>query len=270
MEFGEIFSNSLKYPLSNPQVLIILGVICLVGGLSSVFTQFGVRNTALSLILSIVSLLVSFFLFGYALTIIKYGIERNDELPAFDWVKNFVDGIKVFVVSFVYMIVPTLVVSILGVVSLGPALSRIFTKANVNQIATATNSTVAVKTVFSSVPPEVWSALFTGFSIVSIVAIILFLIFGIFSDIALCRLAKFEEFGQAFNFGEIFNDIRQIGILKILAFLIIAYIIVAVIALISGLLVFIPFIGIIISLLICPSFSLLFYNRALGLLYSDI
>ena len=49
-------------------------------------------------------------------------------------------------------------------------------------------------------------------------AIILFVIFGIFLEIGICRLAKYGSFGEAFRFGQILDDVKQIGIVKILLF----------------------------------------------------
>lgn len=268
MDFGEIFTNSLKYPISNPQMLLIVGVVVLIAGLNGVLPQLGVHNLSLSFILLIVSVLVYFILFGYSIIVIKRGIEVDDEIPAFDWVKNFVDGIKVFVISFVYMIIPLIIISILGVVSLGPALSRIFQV--ISDQMTAANVTTVTDAAVQAVPPELWSGFFSGLAVVSIVALILFIIFGIFSNIAICRFAKYEELGQAFKLGEIWSDIKEIGIIKIIVFLIVLCVFMAIISVISGFITLIPYIGAILSTLLCGSYMVLFGNRALGLLYSEI
>ena len=267
MEFGEIFKNALKYPLSNPQMLLMIGVLFLIASLVAVLAQFGVYNNTFSLIWSIIALIILLIIIGYSISVLKNGIELNDEIPAFNWAENFVNGIKAIVVAFVYMIIPTIICGIIGTVSMGPALSRIFSPANINQIA---NSTTTVDIFVRSIPAEVWSGFFAGITVTVIVAIILFIIFGIFEEIAICRLAKYDSIGEAFSFGKIFDDVKKIGFLKMIAFLIVLSIISFVLAFIVGIITAIPFIGLIIACLVGNSFIFLFTNRALGLLYSDI
>ena len=136
MKLGEIFGDALKYPISNPQSLIIVGVIFLIANLTTLLAQFGVRNSAFATIWTIVALVVSLLLVGYGLSILKNAIDLGDDIPSFDWMNNFIDGIKVLVVQVVYMIVPTIVSIIVGYATMGPALSRIFTPANISQMAT--------------------------------------------------------------------------------------------------------------------------------------
>ena len=50
MKLGEIFGDALKYPISNPQTLIIVGVIFLIANLTTLLAQFGVRNSAFATI----------------------------------------------------------------------------------------------------------------------------------------------------------------------------------------------------------------------------
>ncbi|MBQ9025821.1 MAG: DUF4013 domain-containing protein [Methanobrevibacter sp.] len=266
MEFGEIFKDALKYPLSDFQSLLIVGVIILISSLVFVLAQFGVEDSTFTLVWAIIALLISILLSGYALSVIKNGIELDDEIPAFDWVKNFVDGIKLIVVSFVYSIIPLIICSIIGFVSIVPALSQIFSSEKLARMGTAAD----VNLIFSTVPSSVWDSLFAGIAITAIIALILFIIFGIFELIAECRLAKYDSLGEAFSFGEIFSDIKEIGILRLFAFLIVLWLIACVIGLIGALITAIPYIGIIIAALVVYPFILLYANRALGLLYSDV
>ena len=124
--------------------------------------------------------------------------------------------------------------------------------------------------VMQSIPQEAWNGLFTALAITGIIAIILFVIFGLFAEIAVCRLAKYDSFGEAFNFKEIYADLREIGILKVIGFIIVLAIIVFIIGLIIALITAIPYVGIIIACLVGNSFILLFSDRALGLLYSQV
>lgn len=267
MKLGEIFGDALKYPISNPQALVIVGVIFLIANLSSLLAQFGIRNSAFSTIWGIVAIIVSILLVGYGLSVLKNAIGRGDDIPSFDWMQNFVDGIKYVVVQIVYMIVPTIVSMIIGFATIGPALSRILTPENISQMATNSSSTTVI---LNSIPSSVWAGLFSGLVITAVVAIIFYIIFALFLAVAQCRLAKYDSLGKAFSFGEVYSDMKEIGIVNLIVFVVILWIIAIVIGMIGVFISAIPIIGIIITSLIINSFVLLYSNRALGLLYSDI
>lgn len=269
MQLGEIFTDALKYPLSDYKGWMIMGVVVLIGTLEAVFAQFGIYNDALYSIFGILSLIVSILLMGYGLSVIKCAIDLEDEIPAFDWVANFVDGIKYIVVSIVYFIIPAIIVAIIGILTASGPLSAIFTESNIEKFA-AINGTVTQADILSIAPESVWTSLFTAIAVTAIIAIILFIIFAIFEYIAICRLAKYDSLGEAFRVGEIYSDIREIGILKIIAYLIIAIIISSIAGMIFAFVTAIPYVGVIIAALVGYSFILLFNNRALGLLYSEI
>ncbi|WP_407380923.1 DUF4013 domain-containing protein [Methanobrevibacter sp.] len=266
MEFGEIFKDALKYPISDYKALLIVGVLFLISSLVLVLAQFGVSDSTFSMVWAIVALLVSILLMGYALSVMKNGIELDDEIPAFDWVKNFVDGLKVLVVNIIYMIIPTIICGIIGFISIMPAISEIFSSERIARMG----SSADISIIFSTVPSSVWDSLFAGIAITAIIAIILFIIFGLFETIAQCRLAKYDSLGEAFSVGEIYSDIKEIGILKLIAFLIVLWIIACIIGIIGAFITAIPYVGLIIAALVVYPFILLYSNRALGLLYSDV
>ena len=265
MEFGEIFSNALKYPISDYKRLLILGVICLVINIPVVLTQFNYVNASLFLVWTLVAIILGLLILGYSLSIMKKGIDLEDEIPDIDFTKNLVDGIKSFVVTFIYYLIPTIIVSIIGITSLASFLGSI----DKNAISTATNATTP-NTILSAIPNEAWAGLITGLTITAIVAIILFIIFGIFETIALCRLADTGSLGEAFAISAIIDDIKEIGFLKLIGVLIVLIIISVIIGMVIGIISAIPYVGLIIGFLVGNSFLLLFYNRALGLLYSEV
>ena len=269
MEIGEIFGDAFKYPISDFQKMLIVGVLYVICNLGSIFKQIGFYNSSIYFILSIVGFIISFILFGYGLSIIKASIDLDDIIPELDLKKNLVDGIKYFVVIFVYYIIPTIITIVIGLVlGAGPFLS-VFSEKTMAGINAATTSD-QIRQVLSSVPQEAWVSLFAVMAIVSIIAIILFIIFGTFAQIAVCRLAKYEKLGEAFSVGEIWEDLKEIGFFKVLAVVILSALICTVIHMVLGILGIIPIIGVIIICLIASSFTLLFSNRVLGLLYSEI
>lgn len=126
MELGEIITDALTYPLQNIKALviyIILGIILglAVGGTVAGIVAGSAANNALAVIGSgiigiIVALVLGFFISGYQLDITKYGIERSNAGPEIDFVRQFINGVKLFVVTIVYMIVPIIISAILAVI----------------------------------------------------------------------------------------------------------------------------------------------------------
>ena len=126
MELGEIITDALTYPLQNIKALVIYIILGIILGLAVGGTVAGVvagsqANNALAVIGSgiigiIVALVLGFFISGYQLDITKYGIERSSAGPEIDFVRQFINGIKLFVVTIVYMIVPIIISAILAVI----------------------------------------------------------------------------------------------------------------------------------------------------------
>lgn len=102
-----------------------------------------------------------------------------------------------------------------------------------------------------------------------ILGIILFIVFTILLVIAQCRFAKTESLGEALNIGEVINDLKEIGIGKVLAILIIIAIISCVLsAIATGIGNFSDVIGAILSGIV-SIYTTFLQSRAYGLLYSD-
>ena len=126
MDIGEIFSDALVYPLNNIKALLIYLLLGVVAGVAIAGTVAAVivgvsYNNVLAVIGSgilgiIVTLIIGFLISGYELDIIKYGIERNAGAPGIDFVRQFINGIKLFVVNIVYFIVPIIIGSILAII----------------------------------------------------------------------------------------------------------------------------------------------------------
>ena len=166
-----------------------------------------------------------------------------------------IPGSALLVVQIVYYIIPAIITLIIGWIT--GTFSAVFNIVNyVGQ--DLTNTTINATTAANSVPAEYWSALFTGLLITAIIGMILFIIFGLLLNIAMCRLAKYDDIGEALNFKEVIGDIQEIGIARYIGWYILL-----------GLVASIPYIGILISFLVCTPFIALFGSRALGALYSD-
>ena len=118
MDIGEIIGDAIAYPLHNIKSLVIYMIIGIVGGIlggASLIAMLSSAsgNNALAaggfgfigiLILIIASLLIS----GYGLDIVKFGIERRDDGPGIDIVRQISNAIKLIIVSIVYYIIPAI------------------------------------------------------------------------------------------------------------------------------------------------------------------
>lgn len=126
MELGEILSDALVYPFHNIKALIvylILGIIlgiAISGTIVAVATGAALKNIwavlGSGIIGIIISVVLGFMINGYELDIIKYGIERNPNGPELDFVRQFFNGIKLFVTKIVYMIIPIIIGAILAII----------------------------------------------------------------------------------------------------------------------------------------------------------
>ena len=237
MNVGGIISDAVAYPFHNIKALllyIVLSVIAaLIAGASiiSIVAAFstkglgGIAFAGLGIAEVLIFVLVLFLIQGYALDIIKFGIERRDDGPGIDIIRQIANAIKLVIVDVVYYIVPVIITAIL--------------------------------------------ALFLRDWLITIIGIILFLVFALANFMAKCRLAKTDSLGDALAIGEAIGDISKVGIGPLLAVVILVAIILIIIAFIIALLASLNATLGSIVLGIAAVYFVFFYNRAIGLLYSD-
>ena len=174
----------------------------------------------------IIAFIVGFVISGYELDIIKFAVERDPGSPGLDFVRQFINGVKFFVVTIVYMIIPIIISAILAVIF------------------------------------QQWLSL--------IISAIVGIVFALALMMGQCRLAKTEDLGYALSIGDAIGDISRIGIVKLLLFVIIVFIITFVLFFIVGAImrwnstvggILFGILGVYITF---------FSARATGLLYSDV
>ena len=236
MSLGEIFSDAIKYPFSDITNFLIVGVLALLASLSSVIASFGVESTAILAIASIIGFIFTLVLSGYSVDVIKKGIESSNDFPIIDLKANLINGIKAIIIGIVYMIIPIIIA-------------------------------IALMAIFGVIGAGIDHAV-ASLGIASIIVFIIFILFGIFEMIGLARFANTGELGEALNFGAVFEDVKRIGILNIIAFIVVLIIIAIIASIIMSLFAFIPYIGVIIVTVLAGAFMTLFANKALGLLYA--
>ena len=105
--------------------------------------------------------------------------------------------------------------------------------------------------------------------IMTIISIILVIVFALANFMAKCRLAKTDNLGDALAIGEAIGDISRVGLGKIIATVLVIFIILIVVAFIIALIANMNNIigGILLG--IFAVYFVFFYNRAIGLLYSE-
>lgn len=275
MEITEIIKEAFIFPsndLAKLAVYIALGfVTAILTILGIVFFAIGLSDSIIfafiGVILFIAALAVGFILSGYQLSIIKSGIDRDENVPSFQWKENLITGIKYLVVCIVYFIIPAIVVLIVGgITNLYGLSSEVFYKMMYASINAPANATVVAEKI---VPQSTLVGLGNAMIITGIVAFVLFLIFMFIQTMGESRLANTGSLGDALNIPEAFKDIGRIGWGKVIAVVILIFLVTAVInIIISGLNSYISGIGII-SIVVTP-YLMFFAARATGLLYSDI
>lgn len=238
ISLGEIFSDAIRYPFSDITNFLIVGVIALIAGLSSILPVFQVNNISIMLVAAIVSLIFTLILSGYGVEVIKIATDNSDDVPDINLKENLITGIKALIIGIVYFIIPFVIAFLLAMLT--GAIG-----AGLNHVAAA-------------------------LGVSAVIAIVVFIIFAIFETIAMARFAKSGDMGDALSIGAVLEDIKAIGVFQIIAFVIVALVIMIVAYAITSLLAFIPYAGIIVATILAGAFVALFYNRALGLLYSQL
>lgn len=256
MEIGEIISKSFNYPLNNIDEFLKVAMLSLLLIIPLVIMEiifgffFNQGAAGIFFILAIVCAFIFSLIFdGYLVSVIKEGINCSDAIPAFDIGKNVIDSIKLYVLQFIYSIVPAIIVFILMM------LLGVSTSSLKNPSAILGLGTVAL-----------------------IIIVIICLIFTLLLLIATLRFAKYDSLSEALSFSAVFDDLKQIGIVKVFVVYIVLNILMTVIIGLAGLiflgLLFVGIIGLIVGtilalFLVIPYVSLV-YSYAIGLLYSDI
>ena len=237
MDIGEIISDAIVYPFNNIKALIIymiIGIVCgLLGGASLMGVLLAAQGNnvlaagGLGFIGTLIIIIGGLLISGYGLDIVKFGIERRDDAPGIDIVRQVLNAIKVFIVGFVYYIIPAIIGWLL--------------------------STLLGKGILTT-----------------IIIFIISVVFAFAQFMAICRLAKYDSLGEALAIGEAIGDVSKVGMLKVLATIIAVFIIALIIAIVIG--VIMQYNNLIGGVLfgVFGVYLAFFYNRAVGLLYSQV
>lgn len=258
MEIFEILKDSVKYPFADIKMLLIIGVILLAGSILESIGAY-IDNGIVVILGMIASLVLSILVMGYSLDIFKFAIGQDVAVPELDIEGNLKDGVKLLIVSIIYYIIPGIITLVAAILTSGFAFTRL---AGLNNVENATAAEAASQ-IFT---PDFVAAI----GVVMVIAIVLYIIFTLLALMGEARLARTGSIDDAIRFRQSYADLKEIGIGKTLALLILLFILVAIVIFIMMLVSLIPIVGILIATLIGAPFILFMQNRAYGLLYSEI
>ena len=155
------------------------------------FSQLPVGDIYLVAGLGIVGFIISLFIMGYQYDIIKFSIDKKEDLPGFsDIMTMFIKGIKYFIVTLAYNIIP--IVILLG------------------GIALAGESSIVL--------------------IVILISMLLFIIAYFLLIMALNNMIAHDSLKKAFDFNEIIGNISNLGWGKYVGIILFAIIVMMIIS----------------------------------------
>jgi hypothetical protein len=194
MSMGEIVKDSLRYPFSDWKKFLIFGIISLI---AVIFTIAG----SIIPYLFIVGYLIGFFILGYSFKIIISSLSSNVSFPDFDdGGVMFKNGIKVFIVAFVYSLPVILIVLV------------------VNYISSPSN---IIETLSALLSGTIDGGIFLNLLEVGPGVIIAVLYMILVVPVLLMAVAHMannsSKLGSAFNFKEIINKIATNGWTNLIA-----------------------------------------------------
>lgn len=284
MEVVKLFKEALSYPTKDWNKLLILAVLIFVSGIFGILINLipvfkPMEIIIITLLTIIISIVVSFFVSGYGLSITRKTIDLEEEIPEFEWGKNLIDGIKVFILDIVYHIIPV-IVTIIVAYGTG-AFDYIYKIINY----------VTIHGSLNNLPSSLIFGLLNSFSVTFLIGAILFIIFSLLLLIATARLAETDSLVAAINMKDIFDKISEIGwgnfIIWIIVFICISIVIGIIIGIIATILgfiiglilvsahssqVYVSAIASIIGLIVgsfAGSYIKMFSSRALGSVYNE-
>lgn len=258
MTIGSILEDAVRYPFSDWKKILILGILTLVMGIYPLINEMGLGNEPLFLAYLFFSFIIGIFVSGYVFRIIKTSLNDVHVLPNFNlWIEMFKDGLRVFVVTVVYLIPAVAILmyhgssslAIFGVLNSTPnGIFMIFVKDLIHAYFSGRIG------IFISIE-NIWYWIFSLYCFITI----------FIYAIAISNMAKNKsKLMGAFNVDEIFKKITEIGLKKIILFYIITIIPYTTVYLLMDYIS-----GYILICLIALPYLYMFSSRLIALLYKN-
>ncbi|HQD26056.1 MULTISPECIES: DUF4013 domain-containing protein [Methanoculleus] len=183
-------------------------------------------------------------IYGYSVRVMS-GAKPEPEFEG--WIRLFIDGIKLLVISIVYSI-PLIILMLLPLVLYLTPVS--------------TTTTPAGASSGGLIDPGLGIFVALAFFVICILAVI---VLGILATFAVVRFARTGRMREAFRFRAILAHIKRIGWLNVFVALLVLTVVITVAQVILSL---IPIIGWLLFFLLTPAF-IIFASRYLALLYES-
>ncbi len=242
MDVGKIVSNSFKFPLRNIKRLPILFLLFILIAVIPIGLLFDNKYVTLVGVLA-------FFLFilivpGYLFSMVSVGLNESSMFPSISFADNVYNSLRLWALRIVYMLVPALVFFIV-LSTLGASGIDMLYNLNIIGFLVALNLTLFI-------------------------VIVIYILFEILLFFAKARLAYLNSLSEALKMHKVVMDIKNIGIINIIKWLILMAVLLVVASVVSSWIVAIPYVGFLIYLcVIIPTLESI-ANYSLGLLYSNI
>ena len=151
MTLTNLIKNSMKYPLTDKKKLLTLGIIVTITGIISTIINYIILSTAYHInyeelaastnittvqeltniiqtqiptntwiiigILTLIYFIISIYIFGYQLNVMKNATEENYIIPEFNKpIEKIINGLKGIMVYIAYLIIPTIIISTASII----------------------------------------------------------------------------------------------------------------------------------------------------------
>lgn len=261
MGVTDIIKDAFLYPIHDYKNWLIAGILFLI---MAVVMRLMSVGGAVSIILAIVFLILIIFMLGLGIDVERQTINGSDIIPNPNPVINFKDGIKSIIVQFLYYLVPLIITVILAFVTgVFDVIHRILLYQSTLSSITGFGSGITSQ----AVSPGLFRELIMSSLTTILIGFIFFVIFSFLLIIGQARLAETGSIKEALNVGEVTHRIGEIGIGKLIVYVILGGICISIISMISVIFNVIPYVGMMISYFIFMSFIFLFSMRGNALLY---
>lgn len=273
MEIREIIKNAIIFPAKNLEtlsiysiLLILQGVFLFEGIITLVFGIVDIINIVIGAIYIVIAIIITLITGRMSMQCIKSGIDLEEKLPDFEWFSNLGVGFKKIVITIFYFIIPALITIAIGLVTnIFGTILYLFDQIIYNIPALFIgNSTSAIDAIYMASYP-----LFITLAFTISASLIIFLIFSFLQWQAEARLAHTGNLKSSLNFFRSVRDIKRIGLLRVIILSVYIYFIVIALQFVIAF-IFDHFIILSVFNIIITPYIVLFSQRALGLLYSDI
>lgn len=267
MKIRAIVGDSLRYPFSDWKRFLILGLLVLITDMETFFligNPFSKFNILIGIL--VIEFIVGILVRGYTFKIVKSSMDYGVKLPKFaPWLNLFIKGIKVSIVTIVYLI-PVILLVIVFVI-LNP--SNVGVNPLIIIAYNALNFFQMLYDMAIHVQVGIWSIITIFYAIIAIP----------FINIAIAHMAYNNgKMGAAFKFREILNKISNIGWKNFLLwYIVIQFIFLVIYAAATLILTFLDFfmsiypLGIAILKFLCimiaVPFVFMYFARAVALIY---